>query len=483
MYAIKGSTMTAIGDAIRNKTGIYSFEDEFVINADNQTYTVIAPEGGYSYRCIVEMTEKVHDIGPNLNIFENNKGGKGLYSIEALGRGDDITITLVSSSNKILFYSSISHGRKDSVKINITVIPLDENGNEFKYTPLEMAEAIDGLMTLPESALNITGSCMYKFSSDSWNWFIEDYGDKITTSEISNASYMFNCSTTLTKIPFDINLSKSATTLEKMFERCYELETLPNVFWNEMPTSTVKISNVMNSCYKLKTIPEWLIELCEHNFNTAQSKGSWTDFSPFQSVFSYCKSIRKIPERLMSVLWNPVATGDYYTVIYSRPFADMTAVDELLNIRLEDRAYTSNQFSGWFSTLQHISRITIATNEDGTPLVRQWKNQTWDLTSNLGCGQPNTWDFTSDKRVQDEATYQALKNDPDWWTFHLEYCRYNHDSAVETINSLPDTSAYGTNTIKFKGAAGALTDGGAINTLTEEEIAVATAKGWTVTLV
>ena len=38
-------------------------------------------------------------------------------------------------------------------------------------------------------------------------------------------------------------------------------------------------------------------------------------------------------------------------------------------------------------------------------------------------------------------------------------------------------------TIKFRGEAGSATDGGAINTLTEEEIAVATAKGWTVTLV
>ena len=69
-----------------------------------------------------------------------------------------------------------------------------------------------------------------------------------------------------------------------------------------------------------------------------------------------------------------------------------------------------------------------------------------------------------------------------------DYSRYNHDSAVETINSLPDTSEYlasagGTNTIKFKGVAGMKTDGGAINTLTEEEIAVAAAKGWTVSLV
>ena len=62
---------------------------------------------------------------------------------------------------------------------------------------------------------------------------------------------------------------------------------------------------------------------------------------------------------------------------------------------------------------------------------------------------------------------------------------YNHDSAVETINSLPDTSAFlaevgGTNTIKFRRNQGANTEGGAIGNLTGEEIAVAAAKGWTV---
>ena len=95
---------------------------------------------------------------------------------------------------------------------------------------------------------------------------------------------------------------------------------------------------------------------------------------------------------------------------------------------------------------------------------------------------------TMDTRVVDAATYEALKNNPNWWTSDVAYSRYNHDSAVETINSLPDTSAYlasdgGTNTIKFLGASGSATDGGAISTLTAEEIAVATAKGWTVTLV
>lgn len=66
-----------------------------------------------------------------------------------------------------------------------------------------------------------------------------------------------------------------------------------------------------------------------------------------------------------------------------------------------------------------------------------------------------------------------------------KYSVYNHDSAVETINSLPDTSAFlaeagGTNTIKFGSNQGANTEGGSIGNLTAEEIAVAAAKGWTV---
>ena len=96
--------------------------------------------------------------------------------------------------------------------------------------------------------------------------------------------------------------------------------------------------------------------------------------------------------------------------------------------------------------------------------------------------------ITADKFVNDDASYQALKNDPDWFANIPKYSRYNHDSAVETINSLPDTSAYlatagGTNTIEFRGDSGSATDGGAINTMTEEEIAVAAAKGWTVSFV
>ena len=90
-----------------------------------------------------------------------------------------------------------------------------------------------------------------------------------------------------------------------------------------------------------------------------------------------------------------------------------------------------------------------------------------------------------------------MKNNPDSWTTDLDYSRYNHDSAVATINSLPDTSAFVTQYMESSGESfsnasnilyfsashlGMKTDGGPIMALTEAEIAVATAKGWTVSM-
>jgi hypothetical protein len=170
-------------------------------------------------------------------------------------------------------------------------------------------------------------------------------------------------------------------------------------------------------------------------------------------------------------------------------------LDEIVGMPIPHTgAYTSNVVSNMVSGCTRLQRFTFKT-PNGQPYIVSWKGQTLDFSSvgyasstiendivNLNSG------ITTAKRVETAAQYEALKNDPDWYALKIEYSRYNHDSAVETINSLPDTSAYlaangGTNTVKFKSAAGSLTDGGAINTLTEEEIAVAAAKGWTVTLV
>ena len=181
------------------------------------------------------------------------------------------------------------------------------------------------------------------------------------------------------------------------------------------------------------------------------------------------------------------ASGTMYYYL----FCACRNLDEVIDlpVNYRDKGITSNLFNYTFYSCNRLKNMTFAVQEDGTPYTAKWKSQVIDLSSVIGYAATGgvicdtNSGITEDKEVKDDATYQALKNDPDWFTCNVAYSRYNHDSAVATINSLPDTSAYGTNTIKFTGASGELTDGGAINTLTEEEIAVATAKGWTVTFV
>ena len=195
---------------------------------------------------------------------------------------------------------------------------------------------------------------------------------------------------------------------------------------------------------------------------------------------------------------NIFKSGNPYTEwnvsYYINGFEFCYALDELINLPIPytKATWTSNAFNNTFYACSRLKDVTFALN-NGVPYIVTWKSQVIDLSEHTGyagsnaCTQYNSG-ITEDKKVKDDASYQLLKNDPDWFATKRAYSRYNHDSAVATINSLPDTSAYlasagGTNTIKFEGQAGASTDGGAINTLTEQEIAVAAAKGWTCSFV
>lgn len=340
---------------------------------------------------------------------------------------------------------------------------------------------------LPEEAFVISGDCSYRFSNNGWNWFIQQYGDRITTNDISDAQYMFYQINKIAEIPFDLNFdsSKSYHNLTNIFSNCTNITQVPKI-------NNVKVyqtRNMFYGCNNLRTIPDDIADTWDWSYLESQTSG----YTGGQAeMFSTCYSLRSIPMNLIKS-GNPYQYYGYS--YYSSGFYYCYVLDELANLPIPytKATWTSNAFVNTFSYCHRLKNVTFALN-NGVPYTVTWKSQVIDLASYVGYAYDKSSiikynsGITSDKEVTDDATYQALKNDPDWFTDNIEYSRYNHDSAVATINSLPDTSAYlatagGTNTIKFKGQAGASTDGGAINTLTEEEIAVAAAKGWTVTLV
>lgn len=392
----------------------------------------------------------------------------------------------------------------------------DDNGELIKYTPAEMAPAIrnlPGMIVKPVIApLNVTENGEYtahsgvdgynpvvvnvptggasskimisgniytgKLGRNHWNTEIESNffeTENLNVVVDNRTQYgIFGESTELKTIPFSLNFDESKKqNLSYLFYQCRALEELPDINC----ASISSCESLFDDCRKITTIKNCYIE------PTYTAKY-------FNGMFHYMVSLREIPQTLINKMNINITTINFLYNTFSRLYI----MDELNGIPVNTGTITSNRHNNICDYCFRVKNITFRT-DNGTPYIANWKNQTIDLSpyngyalSASGTNSCIYGTITADKRVTDSTTYEALKNDPDWWTADIAYSRYNHDSAVATINSLPDTSAYlatagGTNTIKFKGESGSATIGGAINTLTEEEIAVATAKGWTVTLV
>lgn len=345
------------------------------------------------------------------------------------------------------------------------------------YSPITVDVIPEGVPT--DEELTISRNCSNRFAYNSWNWFLKKYKDRLIFNNINNASNMFYGSDYIKSLDFDIIFddSRSYISTNCMFATCMNLENIRKI----VNLKGREMNSMFDGCNKLRYLPQF------ENFSVYDYA-----YSDLSTLFHNCYSLRSIPEEFLKKL-SITVSGAYssYSLGYNS-FNNCQSLDEIKGINIRRSNITDNLFSHTFDNCSRVKNIIFAKEDNGSPYTATWKSQYINLAVNAGYGSKEAYiigynsGITSDKKVIDDTTYQALKNDPDWYTLKKEYSRYNHDSAVATINSLPDTSAYiaekgGTNTIRFIGNAGSATDGGAINTLTEEEIAVATAKGWTVT--
>jgi hypothetical protein len=330
----------------------------------------------------------------------------------------------------------------------------------------------------------ITGNCDNMFQKNQWSFYINRFNSQIRTENITSVLSMFEANTGIEEIKFDLNFKPSSyISFNKLFSSATNLKRLPKL---KGAVKVTTFTSMFSNCQQLNHIDDDYLDCVDLEYMRSRDCSC-------SAMFSSCESLREIPSFVKS--WEGFHYYGPYGITTST-FSGCSSLNEIVDFPAPNKkAMTSDGFAGAASNCFRIKEFIFKTN-NGTPFIVEWKTQTLDLSRYVGycsrssdvdriCGYLNSG-ITEDKLVTDEKTYQALKNDPDWLTSKVEYSRYNRNSAVNTINSLPDTSAYlatagGTNTIKFKGNAGSATDGGAINTLTAEEIAVATAKGWTVT--
>lgn len=367
---------------------------------------------------------------------------------------------------------------EETTLTNIGAAIREKTGKSDLIAPGDMPAEIRGIISggggdIEIEPIVISGQAQYTCANKIASTYIKKFGNTISTDKIETSAdmfYRFEGSS----VPFEVNMkSGTSQSMQRMFQYA-TLKELPKVN-NGKPSN---VSYMFQGCNYLRNIPEDWVDTWD--FTSLHSSSGLCSY-----MYSQCYSLRKIPTSLLKNIWSKSTTGTY--VPYNNGWTSCYALDELVGVPIQQASITSNRFTNAVESCSRLKNFIFETNEDGSPKTASWKSQTLDL-SNAGYGSAsNITKFnsgiTADKLVSDDATYQALKNDPDWFTSNWIYSRYNHDSAVATINSLPDCSATGTNTIKFKGEAGSATDGGAINTLTEEEIAVAAAKGWTVSLV
>ena len=352
-------------------------------------------------------------------------------------------------------------------------------GTEDTYTVSEMSSAIESL-SVGGAELPVLTNGDYAFYGSTWNGIMEDLETNLTS-----ANYMFY-KNELDVIPMTINFDTTNQYGRDMNHMFYgsNIKTPPTIT-NAIPRD---MSYMFAGCEYLEEVPESFNE----GFITWYYKSSSNYYPTVYAadhLFYNCYRLKNVSSNFFNHCINSdsaggvgnlvVKTADtfpyylFYNCYNLREVVDME-IDPYRDITYETNG---NTFNNTFTNCFMLSRLTFKGGE------RNIGGLTIDL-SKVGFYSGSDTAITQylpENKVVYYSDYEKYK-DTDYWTTSSSYSRYNKASAIETINSLPSTS--GTNTIKFYGyAGGTSTDGNRIQDMTEEEIAVATAKGWTVTMV
>lgn len=369
---------------------------------------------------------------------------------------------------------------KDTTLTNIADAIRAKKSSTDTYTPAEMATAIASIETgggeLTEEDLTFTGDLSYFNYYGRMSKIIKKCGSKMRFNGITNFAYAFKGNDPLNSDFSNWTINLSRCKLDECFSNQSSIKAFP-----KFQGTVVSLQHLFDQSSSIELIPDDLFPagiefICKQ----------WGQ--SYYGIFSNCQALKKLPLWFENMTFTVDKDYNYslYTTVYPATFYCCYNLKELtLPIIPSPAKLKSNCFSTTFQNVRSMRKFIFAPPPAGNESVL-WTKQTIDLADGE-CGYSSNG--SGSKAIYDDATYNQNKNDPDAWAKKLEYSFYNHDSALETIRSLPYAQMVDIphsqlqNVIKFYGKSGEKTDGGAINTLTAEEIAIATNKGWTVSFV
>ena len=379
----------------------------------------------------------------------------------------------------------------DEVKLDLTADTVSPSTLALGITAHDKSgELITGTMEsggINEEDLKFSGGLNYFGQDGRLDNLIEHNFDKIKIGWVENDGtkhgvLAFNngfSNSSLSRIPPIIIYGVQYGSLEYAFSGCKNLTELP-IFSTAPYNGTIgNLRYMFSDCYSITQIPSGYLS------NQAIALNQY-DTDTFNGIFSNCVRLEEMND------------GSFlqYGKNYSNMFKNCCSLRKLEGLVLKDFEIetVTNQFSETFNNCAMLSSLIFSTSGD-----YKMQSQTIDLTT---CGYSTdkdgkykfgsyTFQLPIAKGVFNENTYERLKNTEDWWTNQVAYSKYDRQSAIATINSLPDTKTYLNseplaypNKIKFKkGAGSAKGDLYNMSNLTDEEKGVATVKGWTVELV
>ena len=371
---------------------------------------------------------------------------------------------------------------KDTTLTNIADAIRAKKSSTDTYTPAEMATAISSIETgggggeLTEEDLTFTGDLRYFNYYGRMGKLIKKCGSKMKFNDVDSLDHAFSGNDSLNS-----DFSNWTIDLYKCdLSQCFSNQSYITAF----PKFQGTVDNLRGLfSYNNKT------ELIRDDLFSADIEficKITTD--NYDGIFSNCEKLKKVPLWFKNMTFTVNKDTNYtpYQSVYYRTFQKCYDLKELtLPIFPAPAKLSSNCFSQTFEDVRSMRKFVFAPPPAGNEAVL-WTKQTINL-ANYDCGYyPSA---SGSKVIYDDETYNLYKNDPDARVQTLEYSFYNHDAALETIRSLPYAQFVDIpqsqlqNVIKFNGESGSATDGGAINTLTTAEIAIATHKGWTVSFV
>jgi hypothetical protein len=400
MYAIKGTTLTALGDAVRSVCNIGPMDSVTAIHMKkgSQQYFYTYPHiaGCYQFRYIFTIYDKVNIAGSSLTISDTLTNTTLFQSGGHLGGADDQTATVLAQTNSIKIGMGIPSNMDGSCKVDIICIPVDENGNEYKYTPLEMVDALGDLNTeaIKKFALAALGSHAATYT--------------LTPKDLEGVTKIGSYAFYQNKLT-EVELPNTVIDVEQYaFQYCDKLSkvilpaSVTTVRGNAFSHGTVREVRILNDASVIN-VPITNIEIN----------------SPFASTPTDC--VFYIPSKLYNAYWD-----DTYWSKHRHQFVAVGewAFDPKVNAVLlfNEAKEVSIQLNEFATTPQFTitsSDETVATitnagiNEDNTLLTFTINSLTTEGTSNIEINivGENTYNFVGTVTVYEtipESTYEII---------------------------------------------------------------------------